>query len=140
MGHPLDIERATQIHFEWCRALAERTGQVTTNQTEPQMRAVMMELRDSLGPDQILIIANQLPALERGIFLEGWQLGLSPKEIPSAETFFDRVYQRVKAHHNPPPTLVADVFWLWHQNLEPRKSRKILECLPPVLRPLWPNS
>jgi uncharacterized protein (DUF2267 family) len=139
MGHPLDVERATQMHVEWCQALIERTGQTTTNQTEAQMRAVMMELRDSLAPEQVLAVASALPALERGIFLDGWHLGGSPKTIPSAEIFFDRVYQRVKDHHTPPPSLVADVFWLWDEKLEPAKARRIFDNLPAVLQPLWPS-
>lgn len=139
MGHPLDVERATQMHVEWCQALIERTGQTTTNQTEPQMRAVMLELRDSLEPERVLGIANALPALERGIFLDGWSLGKSLKTASDPDSFFDRVYQRVKNHHSPPPTLVADVFWLWNEKLEPAKARKIYENLPIALRPLWPS-
>lgn len=139
MGHPLDVERATQMHVDWCHALIERTGQTTTNQTEPQMRAVMLELRDSLEPEKVLGIANALPALERGIFLDGWSLGKPLKAISDPESFFDRVYQRVKDHHSPPPTLVADVFWLWNEKLEPPKTRNIFENLPIALRPLWPS-
>jgi uncharacterized protein (DUF2267 family) len=138
MGHPFDVERATQLHVEWCRALIERTGQVTTNQTEPQMRAVMLELRASIDPDSVLRIANALPALERGIFLEDWALGQPLKPVPDPEGFHDRVYQRLKAHHSPPNTLVADVFWLWKEKLTPEKARAIFESLPPALQPLWP--
>lgn len=50
MGHPYDIERATDLHVTWCRKLIDRTGLTTTNQTEPYMRAVMMEPRDLLRP------------------------------------------------------------------------------------------
>lgn len=139
MGHPLDVERATQMHVEWCQALIERTGQTTTHQTEAQMRAVMLELRDSLAPEAVLVIANALPALERGIFLDGWSLGNQPKPISDPASFFDRVYQRLKDHHSPPPTLVADVFWLWNEKLEPTRARTILENLPIELRALWPS-
>ena len=84
MGHPFDVEHATRLHVEWSVALAERAGLTTTHQAAPQMRAVMMELRDSLAPEAVLTVANALPALERGIFLEGWSLDYTPRPPASA--------------------------------------------------------
>ena len=78
MGHPYDVEHATRLHVEWCQALMRRAELTTTHQAGPQMRAVMLELRASLEPAAVLVIANALPALERGIFLEGWSLDYTP--------------------------------------------------------------
>ncbi len=138
MGHPYDVEHASRMHIEWCQALIERTGLTTTHQTGPQMRAVMLELRASLEPEAVLVVANALPALERGIFLEGWSLDDTPDPPVSAAEFYDRVYERVKGHHSPPETIAADVFWLWTEKLGAREAEAIRGVLPEALTPLWP--
>jgi uncharacterized protein (DUF2267 family) len=139
MAHPIDVERASELHMEWCRALAERMDVATTHQSGPQMRAVMHELRRSLDAEAVLIVANALPALERGIFLEGWTLDEGPVSVPDAETFAERVYQRVKRHHFRVSSLASDVFWLWQTRLPIDKAAAIRGCLPDALAPLWPD-
>ena len=136
MGHPIDVERASEMHLEWCQELAKRMGVVTTHQSGPQMRAVMHELRSAISPEAVLRIANALPALERGIFIEGWSLDDEIWTVTNADEFSDRVYERVKAHHARVPSLVGDVFWLWNEKLG-KKAATVRECLPPVLRSLW---
>lgn len=140
MAHPFDVERASDLHMEWCRDLAARMGVNTTHQSGPQMRAVMLELRRLLTPKCVIEIANQLPALERGVFLEGWRLDEGPNALPDAGTFSERVHNRVKAHHFSVPTLVEDVFWLWGRKLDAARSARIRACLPDPLAPRWPHS
>lgn len=137
MGHPYDVERATDLHNEWCQSLMARSGIGTTHRAAPQMRAVMLELRDSLEPRGVIAIANVLPALERGIFLDDWSLDYTPRAIPDADAFAARVYARVKEHHAPLDTLVGDVFWVLNEKLG-AKSAVIADHLPPALKPLWP--
>ncbi|KWV94020.1 MULTISPECIES: DUF2267 domain-containing protein [unclassified Erythrobacter] len=139
MAHPYDVERASDLHVEWCRDLAERMGVRTTHQSGPQMKAVMHELRKCLPAEDVVEIANQFPALERGIFLEGWSLAAEPKDVVDAEIFQERVYQRVKAHHFRVPSLVSDVFWLWESKLGPERAARIRAAIPEALRPLWPD-
>jgi uncharacterized protein (DUF2267 family) len=137
MGHPIDVERASEMHVEWCKDLADRMGVVTTHQSGPQMRAVMHELRSSIPPGAVLRIANALPALERGIFIEGWSLTDDRHNVRDAKEFSDRVYDRVKGHHARVPSLVEDVFWLWNNKLGAERAAIIRDCLPSSLRPLW---
>lgn len=138
MGHPYDVENATRLHVEWCRDLIDRTGLTTTNQTEPLMRAVMLEIRRSIAPSAVLEIANALPALERGIMLADWSLEYEPAPPTSAKEFHRRVYERVKGHHSPPTSLTVDVFWLWAHKLDAKKAQAIRDSLPPMLERLWP--
>jgi len=138
LGHPYDVEHATRLHVEWCVALIERTGLATTNQTEPQMRAVMLELRASLEPAAVLRIANALPALERGIFLDGWSLDYTPDPPVDADDFYRRVYRRVMGHHTPPESIAADIFWLWNEKLPAKQANAIRQSLPAALAGLWP--
>jgi len=137
MAHPYDVERASDLHVAWCRDLAQRMDVRTTHQSGPQMRAVMRELRRSMSPECVIEVANQLPALERGIFFEDWSLDEPKQPVLTAEEFAERVYARVSAHHFRVPSLVGDVFWLWHKHLEPAKSQRIYECLPEPLRTVW---
>lgn len=140
MAHPYDVERATDLHVEWCRDLAQRMDIRTTHQSGPQMRAVMHELRRSLAPKDVIEVANQFPALERGIFLQDWKLDEGPVDLHHADAFKDRVYERVKDHHFRVDSLVEDVFWLWAQKLEPTRANKVAAALPKCLKPLWPTN
>ena len=140
MAHPYDVEHASRLHVEWCRDLATRMDVRTTHQSGPQMRAVMHELRRSLSNEGVIVIANQFPALERGIFLQDWRLDEGPVDLPDADTFRERVYELVKAHHFRVPSLVEDVFWLWNEKLEADKAARIAASLPYALKSLWPRS
>lgn len=139
MGHPYDVEHATRLHVEWCLDLIDRTGLTTTNQAEPLMRAVMLELRRSIAPSAIIEIANALPALERGILLAEWSLEYESDPPPSAGDFHRRVYEKVKGHHSPPESLTSDVFWLWAQKLPSNKAEAVRNNLPAALVSLWPD-
>jgi len=139
LGHRYDIERASDLHMEWCRALMKRADLGTSHRAAPQMRAVMHELRSALLPSSVLAIANALPTLERGIFLEDWHLDYSPVSVESVVAFEARVYQRVKNHHARVHTIVEDVFWVWNEMLEPAKAQIIRQNLPSLLEQLWPD-
>ena len=138
MGHPFDVERASELHIEWCQDLAQRLGLTTTHQSGPQMRAVMHELRAVLSPECVIRIANVLPALERGIFIENWDMGRGVDVLLDADEFADRVYHRVAGHHARVDDLVPQVFALWRDRLG-AGSEVIRDCLPAPLRPLWPE-
>ncbi|MGZ3171765.1 MAG: DUF2267 domain-containing protein [Croceibacterium sp.] len=138
MAHPFDVERASELHIEWCQDLARRLALTTTHQSGPQMQAVMRELRRLLTPQCVVQVANAFPALERGIFLEGWDLGEEVVGVDSAREFKDRVYTRVAGHHARIEDLVEQVFALWHDRLGVR-SEAIRKCLPPPLAELWPH-
>jgi uncharacterized protein (DUF2267 family) len=137
MAHPLDVENASELHIEWCLELAQLLGVNTTHQSGPQMRAVMHEVRSCMDHRCVLLFANALPALERGIFLEGWSLDEPVRRLADAGEFRERVYRRVSGHHARIDDLVEIVFGFWHDKLG-GKSAQIRNCLPAPLRSLWP--
>jgi uncharacterized protein (DUF2267 family) len=139
LGHPYDIEHASDLHVKWCQALMQRAGLTTTHQAGPQMRAVMLELRRSLSSDAVLAIANVLPTLERGIFLEDWDLNQQPDPPRDATEFFDRIYERIKGHHAPVPSIASDVFWVLQNELGPAEAEVVRKNLPASLAELWPD-
>ena len=61
-------------------------------------------------------------------------------DVPDADAFRERAYERVTAHHFSVRSLVEDVFWLWNEKLDPLKAAEISESLPEVLKPLWPRA
>jgi len=109
----------------------ERSGLGTTHRAAPQMRAVMLELRESLDPASVVAVANVLPALERGILLENWTLDYRPRPVLDAATFEARVYERVKDHHAPLDTLVEDVLWVLRENWGRRRPWSRSVCRSP---------
>jgi uncharacterized protein (DUF2267 family) len=103
------------------------------------MRAVMLELRRSLEPDAVVAIANVLPALERGIFLEDWDLHQQPDPPRDPAEFFERIYRRVAGHHASVPSIPSDVFWVLQKELEPTEAEVVRKNLPASLAELWPG-
>jgi uncharacterized protein (DUF2267 family) len=139
MTQPYDVEFASQQYQSWLAALKERASLVTHNQSQAMMRAVMHELRRSLDTRSILAIANALPVLPRGIFIDGWSADDVPEPVASAEAFLARVTKALESHHTPPETIVEDVFAVWSENLGKREREEIGGALPEALRPLWPG-
>jgi uncharacterized protein (DUF2267 family) len=136
---PYDVEFASQQYQAWLAALKDKASLVTHNQSQAMMRAVMHELRHSLDMRSILTIANALPTLPRGIFIEGWSADDVPEPPMSAEAFRARVAKALEAHHTPPETIVEDVFAVWNENLGKRERVAIAGALPTALQPLWPD-
>ncbi|WP_428407829.1 DUF2267 domain-containing protein [Hyphococcus sp.] len=138
MTQPYDVEFASEQYQKWLVALKEKAMLATLNQAQAMMRAVMEELRDSVSDEDALAIANALPALARGIMLEGWALGAPKHSVASPEDFHRRLCGNLKEHHAPPEDLAEAVFAVWRETLPPQKVRAINENLPAALRPLWP--
>jgi uncharacterized protein (DUF2267 family) len=139
MTQPYDVEFASQQYQAWLSALKAKAALVTHNQSQAMMRAVMHELRRSLDMRSVLTIANALPALPRGIFIEGWSADDVPESPATAEAFQARVAKALESHHTPPETIVEDVFAVWAENLDKQERAAIAGALPTALRPLWPG-
>jgi uncharacterized protein (DUF2267 family) len=102
MTQPIDVERATERYREWLVALKEEASLATINESQAMMHAVMIQLRKALTQEQVLKMANALPALPRGIFIEGWSLDEKPESRTSADALFQGVHAQIQQHHAPP--------------------------------------
>ena len=138
MTQPYDVVHASRQYQDWLAALKQEASLVTHNQSQAMMRAVMHELRSCLGPDDVLRVANALPALPRGILLEGWSLSDRVSTPATADAFHEGVFERIKAHHTPPADIVPATFRVWQRFLDRRDAAIIEECLPDALKPVWP--
>ncbi|WP_375205315.1 DUF2267 domain-containing protein [Hyphococcus sp.] len=138
MTQPYDVEFASKQYQEWLVALKDKAMLATLNQAQAMMRAVMVELRDSLSDGDALAIANALPPLARGVMLEGWALGARKKDAETPEAFHRRLVSRLEPHQPPPDDLAAAVFAVWRDALSPEKAKAVYAHLPAALQPLWP--
>lgn len=138
MTQPYDVEFASEQYQKWLVALKDKAMLATLNQAQAMMRAVMVELRDSLSDGDALAIANALPPLARGIMLEGWAPGVEKNVLDTPEAFHRRLVARLEPHQPPPDDLAAAVFAVWRDALAPQKAKAVYAHLPAALRPLWP--
>jgi len=66
LGHPYDIEHASDLHVKWCQALMQRAGLTTTH---PVLEARLFErnlvtpLSDDVGQRNRLVLKMQLGKL-----------------------------------------------------------------------------
>jgi uncharacterized protein (DUF2267 family) len=91
MTRPYDVEHATKQYQDRLAALKDEASLLTHNQSQAMMRAVMHQLRRSLTSEHVLRIANALPALPRGILLQGWPLDERCDAAAAAEEFYQSV-------------------------------------------------
>ena len=135
MTIPLDVTNATEQLEQWVEALRARAMLGSVNQGFPMLRAVLQEIRDRVGVDDALRLADALPALARGVMLERWH-----PEAPSPSAgrpILEAVRARVAGHHAPPDSIVDDVLWLLARRVYPQQLPVLSERLPAELRPAW---
>jgi uncharacterized protein (DUF2267 family) len=138
MTQPYDVEFASEQYQKWLVALKDEALLATLNQAQAMMRAVMQELRDSVTDEDALAIANALPALARGVMLEGWALGAPKNAIASPEDFHRRLVSRLEPHQPPPDGLAEAVFAVLRKQLAPEQAKTVVDRLPAALRLFWP--
>ncbi len=134
MTIPLDVTNATEQLEQWVLELQARAMLGSVNQSFPMLRAVLQEIRDRLPLEDALRLADALPALARGVMLEGWRPG-APN--PAGRPFLEAVRARVAGHHAPPDTIVDDVLAVLAHRVYPQYLAVLTERLPAELRPAW---
>ena len=137
MTQPHDVLFASQQYQQWLAALKDKAMLATHNQAQAMMRAVLQELRDSVSDEDALAIANALPALPRGIMLEGWRLGRKKHVVASREAFQAALERRLGAHSPPPDDLTEAAFAVLGKALGRPAGEAVCGVLPAALQPLW---
>jgi len=135
MTIPLDVTNATEQLEAWVLELQRRAMLGSVNQSFPMLRAVLQEVRDRVPLEDALRLADALPALVRGVMLEGWH-----PQVPNPEAgrpFLEAVRARVAGHHAPPDSIVDDVLEVLARRVYPQYLPVLTERLPPELRPAW---
>lgn len=103
------------------------------------IRAVLHALRDRIGPENSVHLAQQLPMLLRGLFYEGWRMS----GTPTKERHKDEFLSHVSAGFPPNLDLDADkatkaVFRVMWEKVDPGEVSKVIRMLPKTLGELWP--
>jgi uncharacterized protein (DUF2267 family) len=84
------IDRTVGKTYEWLAQLQERAGIEDRQRAYLALRAVLLALRDRVGPEVAAHISAQLPLLIRGVFYERWDPTVTPMRL-SVEEFLERV-------------------------------------------------
>lgn len=123
----------------WLKRLVEEHHFGDRHQAYNALRAVLQVLRDQLTPEQALHLSAQLPILVRGIYFEGWHVGIERSNTRSVEEFAQHLTGRLP-HQFPrdPKTTAEAVFDLLWKELDPGLAAKLIDELPIPLRSLWP--
>ena len=139
MTQPRDVLYASKLFQDWLDALIARALPATHNQARAMVRAILHRLRRHMTTEQVLIFADALPPLPRGIFIEGWRPA-EPQPLKSADELLREVTESLAPHHVPPDTIVADVFAIIAKHSEPPTSKTMRDQIPAPLKPLWPQA
>jgi uncharacterized protein (DUF2267 family) len=137
MTQPRDVLHASELFQAMLAAIKARATLQTHNQSQAMFRAVMLAIRRHMSTEQVLTFADALPALPRGIFIEGWRPA-EPAPLLSAHDLTRSVTDDLASHHVPPDTIVADVLAVLAEGAEPAIAKTMRDQLPAVLKPLWP--
>jgi uncharacterized protein (DUF2267 family) len=101
MTQPYDVLYASKLFQEWLAALKDRAMLQTHNQSQAIFRSVLHCLRRHMATEQVLIFADALPPLPRGIFIEGWRPS-APTPVQSASDFLQEIIEDLSPHVIPP--------------------------------------
>jgi len=137
MTNPRDVKYATEQIAEWLGEIKDRAMLATHNQSFAILRAVLLELRDSQELDAIAQTGNALPALPRGIYYQDFAPFELARPVPDAQSFAERVAERLSPHVIGPTTTVSDVFATLKHRLDPHEAGIVRAHLPEALQPVW---
>jgi uncharacterized protein (DUF2267 family) len=139
MTQPAEILYASEQYQKWLTALKDQAMLATHNQSQAMMRAVMHVLRRYLSTEKVMKIANALPPLPRGIFIEGWHPKDTHMEFSSISEFTNAVANNLSPHQVPPQSIVTDVFKVLADHSERANAEVLRDSLPHKLKPYWPH-
>ena len=96
-------------------------------------------LRDHLDVEAAAALAQGLPGLLRGDFLDGWRPGDKPLRLRSREDFLERVHDGMHRDVAVDPEAVSRTVLLQLQDcLPPSLAEEVRAVSPTPLRGLWP--
>ncbi len=130
------FDRTLQETNLWLKELEAELG-ASRQQAYGALRAGFRTLRDRLPAETALNLADQLPLLLRGVYLEGWRFYDKPTGERSIKAFADAIREQL------PPDFPADgekvaraVFHAMRHQMNDMEVDKVLGHLPAPIREL----
>ncbi|MGF1553809.1 MAG: DUF2267 domain-containing protein [Paracoccaceae bacterium] len=140
MTLPNIADRTIDQTQNWLHRLQDDIGLADENQAYVALRAVLHQTRDRLPTDEATDLGAQLPTLVRGIYYEAWKPTATPEKERHAETFVERVRERMHDH----PQIDAEaatrsVFALLAAELDSGEIDEVIHMMHDEIKPLWPS-
>lgn len=140
MAYIQELEDAVRMTDEWISDLVQRLRWHDRQKAYLALRATLHALRDHMPVDEAIYLGEQMPALLRGIFYEGWHPREHPLPLEDRSLFLDRIHDGVHRDPGIDPEQVAEaVFSLLADRLPADELEDAKAVTPAPLRTLWPS-
>ncbi len=139
MHNAEELTGAVKETQEWIDDLLRRLGWHDQQRVYHAFLATLHALRDSLGRDEAIYIAAELPPLLRGLYYEGWHPG-ARGIAHSRATFLQRIHDAV--HRDPgidAEEVARAVFAMLAARLPEAELESAKAASPTFLHNLWPS-
>ncbi|XDA97986.1 DUF2267 domain-containing protein [Sulfitobacter sp. LCG007] len=134
------IDHTVQLTHEWINELRERLDWHSSRDALRLLRAVLVQIRDHLGHDEVAQLSAQMPLLIRGMFFEGWQPSHTPVRDRKVEHFLSAIEDQVGDVQDWRGTKdIAAVFRTLDDKISEGEIRDVKSGLPQPIRDLWPE-
>lgn len=134
-----NINASVQKTFEWLKDVERELGTEDRQVAYHVLRAVLHALRDRLIVEEAGNLAEQLPALLRGIYYEGWSPANKPEKM-SKQQFLARIAAELEstACEFSPSRSVSAVFSVLQKRIAAGEISDVRGALPKEFEELWP--
>lgn len=137
MPMPQQYQIAQQAFDALIEDARDALGLATRHQTYTVIEAVLVTFRRRLGPDDVLIFADGLPALLRAIFTANWSPDEHRPQFASIAALEDEV-AGLRRHHNfAPRGSIAAVAGAVRRHVDAERFDSALARLSPEAREFW---
>lgn len=133
------LGKAVRQSSLWLDEVSERLETEERETALQALRAVLMSVRERIGPDNAAHLAAQLPVLIRGIFYDGFRPAAEPSKARTREAFLAKVRGAVTHLGVEPEQATRAVLAVMARHIDPNEAAKVADLFPAELRDLWPD-
>jgi uncharacterized protein (DUF2267 family) len=123
----------------WLSEVGDEIGSESALVAYHALRGTLFALRDRLPVEEAVDLAEQLPALIRGVYFEGYIPADAPRTDRDRDTFLEPVRAELEAAGGVDPEDAARaVFIVLNNRVSPGEINDVRQMLPGAIRDLWP--
>lgn len=133
------LSKAIRQSSLWLDEVSERLEAEDRETALQALRAVLMSVRERIGPDNAAHLAAQLPVLIRGIFYDGFRPAAEPSKERTRKAFLAKVHGAVPHLGVEPEQATRAMLEVMAHHIDPHETAKVADLFPAELRDLWPD-
>lgn len=137
MPMPMEYRTAQRDFDAFMVALRDRSGLTFTHQTYTMLEAVFLAFRRRLAPRDVVLFADALPPVLRGLFLTAWDPEQGPCPMGTPQEWIADVKALRPDHNLSPPSSISDVGSALREALGETAFSDLLSRLPEPSRAFW---